>query len=268
MDHKNKFSYKPYEIIEKTELAPETFLFKLKGKFKFNPGQFVQVSVPRFGEATFAPCSDTENTDSFELCIRAAGSTTDQMVQKLVGDELLVRGPYGNGWPVGKLVEKDILIIAGGIGLVPMRALMHQILKYRSEFRKVYLVCGFKSDQHIIFEEDLKAWQKKITGLEVCVEHAGRDFWGHHGLVTEPLKKIKFNPKKLKVLICGPEVMTGFCLEELLGKGVKEENIYISYERRMECGIGVCQHCNIGKYLVCKDGPVFSWDKIKDELTK
>lgn len=261
------FNYKEYEIIGKVALAPDTVLFRLKGAIKFNPGQFVEVSLPRFGEGTFAVCSDPEEKKFFELCVRSCGNLSNQLIKLLPGDFINLRGPYGNGWPIGKLIGKNIILIAGGMGMVPIRPLVYELLQYRSDFKKIYLFGGFKTPHHVLFEEELKKWQNKID-LEICVEHTERNFWCKHSMITDPLKEIKIEKKKTVVLICGPEVMVPFCNEILIKKGMKEKDIYISFERRMECGIGVCQHCNIGKYLVCKDGPVFSYEKIKNEIGK
>lgn len=266
MKNKN-FQYKDYKILGKKEFTPDTFLFRLEGKLDFSPGQFVQVGLPHIGEVTFAPCSNSEEIKYFELCVRASGATTNGIVKLLPNDSMKIRGPYGNGWPLPKLLGKNILIIAGGLGLIPLRPLIFQLLKYRTEFKTIKFVYGAKSDQHLLFSDDLLSWQKKLTFLDACVEHACQGFWGQTGMITKPLEKLNIS-KNTIILICGPEVMVPYCNEILLKKGVLEKDIYISFERRMECGIGVCQHCNIGKYKVCEDGPVFRLDIIKSELTK
>lgn len=262
------FAYKEYEIIAKEELAPETFLFSIKGTMEFNPGQFVQTALDHYGEATFAICSDPEQEKSFDVCIRAAGSTTTKMIELTPGDYLKIRGPYGNGWPISKLIGKNVVLIAGGMGIVPLKPLFFNLLRYRSEFKKISLVAGFRTDHHVIFNEELKGLKNKFDTLKIMVEHASRDFWGNHGMITDALEAMELDSKKTIVLMCGPEVMVPFCNKILFEKNIPEENIYISFERRMECGIGVCQHCNIGKYLVCENGPVFRFDKIKKELNK
>ena len=268
-NHKKNIKYKEYEIIAKTIINSDTVLFKFKGKFKFNPGQFVQVMLPHFGEATFAICSSPENTKEFEICIRACGNTTNQLIKKLPKETMLIRGPYGNGWPVSKFFGKNLILIAGGMGLVPIRPLILQILKYRREFKNIHLILGFKHQSQILFEEDLKNWKSKFNSMELYTENGQSNFWEKRGLITEPIKNLKIkSTKNLNVALCGPEIMFDFCIEELLKKGVKEKDIFVSFERRMECGIGVCQHCNIGKFLVCKDGPVFRWDIIKEEINK
>jgi NAD(P)H-flavin reductase len=177
-----------------------------------------------------------------------------------------LRGPYGNGWPIVKLLGQELVLIAGGIGLIPLRPLIFELIRNKSEFKNITLVVGAKTDQHILFHNDLLDWKDKIFSLEAVVEKKSRVFWGKRGMITEPLMNMKIN-KKAVALICGPEIMVPYCIEALQKNEIADKNILISFERRMECGIGICQHCNIGKYLVCRDGPVFSWDKIKGELT-
>lgn len=267
MTKTKNLKYKPHKIISKTEPIEDVFLFRLKGRLNFSAGQFVQTALPDYGEITVAPTSDPEEKEYFELAIRGCGNTSNKIIKMVPGDDLLVRGPYGNGWPMATALGKDLVLIAGGIGLIPLRPLIFQILKYRSEFGKISLIYGTKSEESFLFEEDLKNWRKKITIVPVA-EHASLDFWGERGMITEPLKNISLRPNKSIIFICGPEVMCPYCIDILTKKKIAEKNIYISYERRMECGVGICQHCNIGKFLVCRDGPVFSYDKIKGELGK
>jgi NAD(P)H-flavin reductase len=247
---------------------PSTFLFRFKGKMKFEPGQFVQAALDHFGEVTLAPCSDPQIKDSFELCIRGVGSTTNEMVKLLPGDKLKIRGPYGIGWPLLDLNWHDIVIITGGLGLVPLRPLIFELLKNRINYNKISIFAGFKSSDHILFEKDLLEWKKAKIEVNAVCELATDDFWGTKGLITAPLAAAKLNAKKTTVLICGPEVMVPYCNEILFEKNITSKQIYISYERRMECGIGVCQHCSCGKLLVCTDGPVFRFDRIEKEILK
>lgn len=263
----NSFIIKNHKIIDKKEVAPQIFVFNLENKINFKPGQFIETSLPHIGEATFVPCSDPRLEDGFELCIKACGSTTDAIGKLLPGDTMQIRGPYGNGWPIEKLKGKNIVLVAGGLGLVPLRPLIIEILKNRRSFGNISLYGGFRTDLHVLFQEDLKKWSKYID-INIYTEQISSNKNYHHGLITEPLKTTNFNSKNTVFLICGPETMLPFVLEAVSEHKIPEDQIYISFERRMECGIGVCQHCNIGKYLVCQDGPVFAYDKIKDELTK
>ncbi len=261
------FKFEEFEILKKEEVAPATFLFDLKGQFRFHPGQFVQVALDHHGEATFAPCSDPDEKNFWQLCIRGSGATTNQIIKLVPGDKMKVRGPYGNGWPLGKLIEREVILIAGGLGLIPFRPLIFELIRNKSEFKKISLIVGAKADSFILFKDDLTVWSKKLNNLEIYVEHKERTFSCQKGMITEPLKKMR--PSKNTIaLICGPEVMVPYCNDILISQEITEKNIYISFERRMECGIGICQHCNIGKYLVCRNGPVFSLDKIKSELLK
>ncbi|MFA6963431.1 MAG: FAD/NAD(P)-binding protein [Patescibacteria group bacterium] len=259
------FASKKYTISAKTEVAPSTFLFRLRGNLKFMPGQIVEISSDHFGEATFAPCSSPSNEKYFEICIRNCGSTSHHLADLMPGDEMSVRGPYGIGWPIEKLRGKEIVMIAGGLGLVPLRPLISSMLEKNQ--KNIAVVAGFRSSEHLLFENDLKSWSK-IFKVHAMTEVATERFWGEKGLITDGIEKLKLNHKKTVALICGPEVMVPFCIEELAKKGIQDNQIFISYERRMECGIGICQHCSIGKYLVCKDGPVFAYDKIKGEIGK
>jgi NAD(P)H-flavin reductase len=258
---------KEYEILTKDYMAPTIFNFKLNGRLSFQPGQFVQASIPHIGEATFAPCSNPDQKDSFELCIRGCGSTTDALISLLPGDKIKVRGPFGNGWPIEKLKKQDIIMIAGGMGLIPLRPLLYRILKERRKYGRVFLFGGFRTQEHVLFKDDLRDWDKKVS-LNIYLEQLTKDTFYKQGLITEPLKEAKFNTKKSLILICGPEIMIPFVLDVLSNKGFRDDQIFISYERRMECGIGICQHCNVGKYLVCKDGPVFRYDQIRPEVNK
>ncbi|MCL5410806.1 MAG: FAD/NAD(P)-binding protein [Patescibacteria group bacterium] len=267
MKNNKGFAYKEYEIISKEELAPDSFLFSLKGEFKSEPGQFIQAALDHYGEATFAICSDPEQKKSFDICIRAAGGTTNRMIELSPRDLLKIRGPYGNGWPISKLLGKNVILIAGGMGLVPLKPLIFNLIRYKSEFKKIYVVAGFKTDHHVLFKDELEQLRKKIN-IKVMAEHSSGGFWGGQGLITEALETIVLDGKKTIVLMCGPEIMIPHCNDVLFKKGIPEENIYISFERRMECGIGICQHCNIGKFKVCDNGPVFRFDEIKNEIGK
>ncbi|MFA7243973.1 MAG: FAD/NAD(P)-binding protein [Patescibacteria group bacterium] len=261
------FSYREYKITNKTEVAPDTFLFRLRGKLKFDPGQFVQVKFPHIGEVTLVPCSKKDEKTYFELCVRRAGNTTEKISEKVPGDSMFVRGPYGHGWPIGKTLEKDILLISGGIGIIPLMPLMDELVKYRGNFGKIYFLAGFKTPHHVMFEQDLLRYKKKISYFKVAVEKTDRDWWGENCMITDLIKNTNLSPN-INVFLCGPEIMFRPCVDVLLQKKINPKNIYVSFERRMECGIGFCQHCTIGKYKVCEDGPIFTWSKIAPELEK
>lgn len=265
---KNIFEYKKYKILERNDIAPETVLYKISGYIKHEPGQFFQIAVPHMGEATFAPCSDLSNTNYFEICVRAAGSTTNQMIKLLPGDTLDIRGPYGNSWPIGTFIGKNVILIIGGMGIVPLRPLIFELIKYKKEFKKIYILAGFKTPAHVLFNDDFISWKNHFEYVNVAVEKISSNWWGDKGQITEILKRINLDAKKSLVAMCGPDIMYKYVNEVLYNKEITDKQIFVSMERRMECGVGLCQHCNIGKYLVCKDGPVFRWDMIKGEIDK
>lgn len=268
MKNNKGFEFKSYKIVDKDQVTDDTTVLTIVGKLKFEPGQFVQVGLPHFGEAPFVPCSDKDNKENFSLCIRDQGSTSGALTRLQVGEEIFLRGPYGNGWPMGKLIGKNILLVVGGMGIVPIRPLVFELLKYKREFKKISLLAGFKTPHNVLFNDDFLAWKNKLDYMQVAVEKDDKDWWGESGMITELIKSVKLNDNTV-VLMCGPEIMFKFCNEIICGpKKIKKENVYLSLERRMECGIGLCQHCNIGEYYVCKDGPVFRLDKIEKEINK
>ena len=256
---------KKFKILEKETIAEDTFLFRIEGKISFNPGQFLQVSLLHFGEATYAICSNPREKEFFEICVRGCGNTSNALIKLLPGDDIYVRGPYGNGWPTDLLRNHDIVLVTGGMGIVPIRPLIFQLLD--KKIKNISLFAGFKSHENVLFESDLLDWKKKINVM-AAAEYSSSSFWGEKGLITQLVAAHHFKASKTIIFMCGPEAMCPYCNEELFKKGIKENQIFISFERKMGCGVGVCQHCNIGKYLVCEDGPVFRLDIIKNELRK
>lgn len=261
------FKHKEYIIISKSEIAPDTFLFRLKGRLNFKPGQFVQVKLPHIGEVTLVPCSSPYEKTFFDLCVRSAGNTTQKLTEKPLGDSLLIRGPYGNGWPIDAAADKNVILISGGIGIIPIRPLIIQLLKFREGLGKISLLAGFKTPAHVMFGNELHSLKKQFGYLKVAVEKTDRNWWGENCIITELVGKVKADASTI-IFICGPEVMFKPIIDILLKKKVNPKNIYSSFERRMECGVGLCQHCTIGKYKVCEDGPIFSWKKIEPEISK
>ncbi|MDO8444235.1 MAG: FAD/NAD(P)-binding protein [bacterium] len=261
-----EFTTTEYEIIDKEMLTDDVALFQIKGRLDFKPGQFVEVTMPHFGNITLAPCSNPADKKEFELCVRAVGNTSDAFLKLLPGDKINLRGPYGNGWPTNKLFRHDLIIIAGGIGFASLRSVVFD-LEDKIYFSKVRIFSGFKKPEDVLFKADLQRWQKKFK-VSVAVEHIDSNSRAERGMITDLIEKTRLNHQKSLVLMCGPELMYPHCVEALNRKGILSKQIYVSLERRMECGIGLCQHCSCGKYLVCHDGPVFRYDQIKDELNK
>ena len=249
-----------------------TLHYKNNAKFDFIPGQFIMAGVVGYGEAPFDICSDPTQNKKFQISVRACGSLTNKMHTLKKGDILTVRGPYGNGLPhIEKLPKKNIVFVGGGCGFVTSRAFILKFIKDKLyKDRKMQLFYGVKSDDLILFKNDFKNWHKNEIDLFVALEK-GTDTpickddtcKFAKGMVTDLFTKYK--PLiDATYIMCGPPIMYKFVIAKLLELGVMPEDIYISLERRMHCGLGVCQHCAIGPYYVCKDGPVFRYDKIKD----
>ena len=238
-------------------------------KFNFKPGQFIELSISGFGEAPFAPCNAPEN-DFFELFIRDVGLLTHKLHSLKVGDEVDIRGPYGNGWPLDKLgaspqdnKNKNLLIVVGGLGLIPLRTLILGKDEFLGKDTKVQIFYGAKTPNEMLFRHEYSAWQKKNIELRLTIDKEHSGWSGDVGLVTTLFDKYDVVSNSA-VFLCGPPVMYKFALEKLKTKGLADENIYLSLERRMHCGLGVCQHCAVGPYYTCQDGPIFSYAQLKN----
>ena len=261
------FQTKKYEILSKKIIAPKTAFLELDGHLPFRPGQFIEANLEHIGNATLAPCSNPKDKKKFELCIKAVGNTTNKLIELLPGDHLDIRGPYGNSWKFENTIGAEIIIVTGGIGLAPLRPLLLELENKKILLSKITLICGFRSTENILFLEDLVRWKKRFQ-VRAIVEFSHRKSVATIGSVSDVINSTKILPNKTQVMMCGPEPMYGVCADLLLKKGMTENNIFASLERRMECGLGLCQHCSCGSKLVCQDGPIFRWDKIKNELNK
>jgi len=241
------------------------FRFELGKKIKYQPGQFVELSLPGFGEAPFAPCGDAKE-NYIELCVRNAGKLTAKLHEMKVGDKVGLRGPFGNGvWPLNKYdfkKQKNLFIAVGGLGFVPLRTLILGKDDLLGSGTKVQIFYGAKSPDDMLFRHEYDRWKKQNIQLELTVDKECVGWKGCTGLVTTLFDKHEVVQNSV-AFICGPPVMYRPILEKLQKLGFADEDIYLSLERRMHCGIGVCQHCAVGPYYTCKDGPVFSWAQLK-----
>jgi NAD(P)H-flavin reductase len=251
-----------------------TYAFSVDSVFSARPGQFNMVGYPGVGEAPVS-FSSVPHNGSFEHTIKAVGRVTGFLSGFKKGDELFLRGPYGKGWPMKNAEGKDIILIAGGVGLAPMRPVVQRILEERELFGDVNLIYGARNEQNLLFMHEFGAWGKSIS-LHLAVDEvsqhppvSNRDGKGikggrkyHVGLVTDLLEKVKPGPDTL-AFVCGPEIMMRFVCRGLVMQGVPNSKIYVSIERRMKCGIAHCGHCQYFGLFVCKDGPVFSYDEIR-----
>ncbi|KXB08300.1 oxidoreductase [candidate division MSBL1 archaeon SCGC-AAA382M17] len=230
------------------------------------PGQFVQVYVPGFGEAPISITSSPTKEGPFELCVRAVGNVTNALHSLEVGDNIGIRGPYGNGFDVGFFEGKDMLFVAGGLGLAPLRSLINYVVDNREDYGKVTTLYGCKTPLDLLFEGELKRWEESdVMDFSVTVDKCPVNVtWNDNvGVITELIPGIDVDPEGTYSAVCGPPVMYKFVIQELKEKEIPDNHIFLSLERRMRCGVGECGHCQIGEFYACIDGPVFNYSDIK-----
>jgi sulfite reductase subunit B len=228
------------------------------------PGQFVEVSIFGYGEAPISICSSPTKMPNFELTVRKAGKLTEKMHSLKEGSKLGIRGPYGNGFDVKKFEGKDILFICGGIGLAPLKSLIDYSLDNRKKYRRIIILYGTKSPVEILFKKDIKMWQEsKEIEFHVTVDRPDEYWKGNIGVITTLIPSIELELNNTVAAIVGPPIMYKFVIMALKGKRMPDENIYLSLERRMKCGVGKCGHCQINNIYVCQDGPVFHYPYVK-----
>lgn len=230
------------------------------GTLGHSPGQFVQLSVFGYGEAPISVCSSPTH-GNFELCVREVGVVTKAIHDLKPGDWVGVRGPYGNGFPVDKLHGADLVIVAGGIGLAPLRSLIEYVRDFRDLFGELKVIYGVRNPSAILFKDDIRTWQSDSSMDFIVIVDSPDETWtGPTGVVTLPIRDLEldFGSQPVAVVV-GPPVMYKFVALELFKKGFTQDRIYFSLERRFRCGVGKCGHCQLDDLYVCQDGPVFRY---------
>jgi len=234
-------------------------------EFKFETGQFVELTLPGEGEAPFTPSSSPADTRRMEITIMKAGRVTGLLHECKKGQKLGIRGPYGNGYPIEDFVGKEVYIVGGGVGLAPIRSLFLTLVNRIKDFKTVVCRYGARTPEDFIYKKALFSSWQKINGVNIklTVDEANGQWKGNVGVVTTILKPDDVDVKNAVAVVCGPPIMMKFATLKLLEFGFAAEDIYLSMEKNMSCGFGKCGHCMIGKFYVCKDGPVFTYDQIK-----
>lgn len=228
------------------------------------PGQFVEVSLFGVGEAPFSISSSPTRKGTFELGIRKVGLLTEKLTDLKPGDKLGIRGPFGRGVDVARFKGKDVLVVAGGIGLVPMRSLINYVLDRREDFGRLIICYGSRSDEELLFTEELAAWEKDPgVDFHVTVDRGSPAWTGRTGVITTLIPGLELELGRTVCCVCGPPVMYRFVLLALKSRGLSDKSIYMSLERRMKCGVGKCGHCQINHSYVCQDGPVYHYPDLK-----
>ena len=261
--------YKPSEaqiqdIIVETGVI-KTFVIKPKEKFEFKTGQFIELTLPGEGEAPFTPSSDPNIKDKIEVTIMKAGRITSCLHAAKENIPIGIRGPYGKGYPLEKFYGKDVLIVGGGVGLAPLRSLLFSLFYEINKVNKIVLRYGARSPNDIIYKNSFAEWSKKEKVDIVTTVDVGDETWtGNVGLITTILNDLPVDLRKAVAIVCGPPVMMKFVTLKLLDLGFRPEDIYLSMEKNMSCGLGKCGHCRLGSYYICRDGPVFTYEQLKD----
>ncbi|MEW6071723.1 MAG: FAD/NAD(P)-binding protein [Planctomycetota bacterium] len=231
-----------------------------RARFSFRPGQFVMVEVPGFGEVPISISSSSSHAGHLELCIREAGLVTSVLHRARRGARVGIRGPFGTHFPVEEMKGQNVLLIAGGLGLAPLRAPIYYVTENRADYDRVHILYGTANPSQLLFEYQYEQW-RRIDGvnLSVIVDKADRDWKGEVGLVTKLLDRLDVPMDRTYAIVCGPPVMFKFVCRRLSELGMPRARMFVSLERRMHCGMGKCCRCNIGSTFVCMDGPVFDF---------
>jgi NAD(P)H-flavin reductase len=259
----------PMRILALQRENSDVFTFDLEAPpdFRFTPGQFNMLYEFGVGEVALSISGEPAKQERIVHTIREVGTVTRALAKRKVGDFVGLRGPFGRGWPMQEARGQDLVIIAGGVGLPPLRPAIYQALAQRSDYRRLIVLYGARTPADRVFAEELDTWSRN-TSLELwqTVDRADRSWTQSVGVVPALIEKAKLEVKNCMVWMCGPEVMLRFAVRELMRLGVAQEQVYVSLERNMKCALGFCGHCQYGPHFVCKDGPVFRLDQIANLL--
>ncbi len=247
------------KIVQHTEIE---YTFSMVYSGTVVPGQFFEVSIPKFGECPISVSGITDET--IDLTIRKVGQVTNELFKFKEGEGFFIRGPYGNGFDIENYKGKHLVIVAGGSGLAPVKGIVDQVYNNQGLISSFDLIAGFKSPEHILFKNDLDNWDSSPLNIIKTVDGAEKGYSGDVGLVTEYIPDLEINDMgNVEVVIVGPPMMMKFTVEAFIKKGVPEEKIWVSYERKMHCGLGKCGGCRMDSKYICLDGPVFNYVEAK-----
>lgn len=264
--------YRPENAIIKSikketyDVKTYTFTFEEKrNTFSFRPGQFIMLSIFCIGEAPFSLCSNPNDNGTLTSTIKNVGNLTRVLDGLSEGDVVGVRGPYGTSWPLEEVRKKNILIVAGGIGIAPLRALIMYVADNRRDYGDIEILYGARKPDDLVFTDEFNNWNSiSNTDLRLTVDSVPKESsWSHNvGVVTTLFEKMHTTSNNTIVMTCGPEIMMRFVVKGLVHRGFTKDQIFVSLERQMKCGIGICGHCQLGTKFVCKEGPVFRLSEI------
>ncbi len=234
-----------------------------RAAYRFSPGQFNMLYLPGAGEIAISISDDPRNQESCAHTVREAGNVTRTLAGMKAGDTLGLRGPFGTGWPLAECIGHDVILVAGGIGLAPLRPAIYALLRHHRQFGRLHLLYGARSPDSMLYTDEYDAWSQAGLNVHTTVDRSGPGWLGNVGVVTLLLDRLQtFAARNTVLLCCGPEVMMRFTATAAMNRGLDASRIWISMERNMQCAVGLCGHCQLGPDFVCKDGPVFPYDRM------
>ncbi len=243
----------------------KTFIVRPDPPIQFLAGQFMQLTVPGIGEAPFTPSSSPYEPEVMEITVLKAGMVTEALHNLKPGDTVGLRGPFGKGYPKDKFYGKEVLVVGGGVGLAPLRSLILSLMHDRDQIKRMSIKYGAKNPNELVYRRMFEEWSRcDKVDMTVTIDSPAKGWDGRVGLVTELLKDLDIDRPNCYVVSCGPEIMLKFVTMTLLDVGFEPGQIYLSMNRNMSCGMGICGRCNVGPYYLCKDGPDMNYDKIKN----
>jgi len=259
-----------FRLVDRRQDTPDTFTMMLEPadgvRLEFIPGQFTMLSAFGVGEVPISVSSASNDDGPLQHTIRDVGAVTHSLSNISVGEMVGVRGPYGTGWEVADGAGGDVVLVAGGIGLAPLRPAMLEVLRHRQRYGRVVLLYGSRSPEDRLFNDELKRWANLGVEVLVTVDYGTSAWNGRVGLVTSLIARAGFHPRSALALVCGPEIMMRFTAAALIERGVPEDRVRVSLERNMRCGVGLCGHCQYRELFVCLDGPVLPYARVSGLL--
>lgn len=263
---------RPFRVAARRRDLADTFTLELEATdglpFTFQPGQFNMLYAFGAGESPISISGDASRTDRLVHTVRAVGTVTDRLQALRKGDTVGVRGPFGSAWPLAPARGHDVVIVAGGIGLAPLRPAILHVLANRADYGRVVILYGTRTPADILFQKELEKWRGRFdVFVDVTVDRADARWGGKVGVVPKLIEKATFSPDDTVAMICGPEIMMHYSVQALRNAGVEGNGTYVSLERSMKCAVGFCGHCQFGPRFICKDGPVFAHAAVQDHLS-
>ena len=269
-DFTDPMTPKTYRIERLTRDLRDTFTLELLpedagNKLAFAPGQFNMLYQFGVGEVPISISGDADKPERLVHTIRAVGTVTSAMARLKKGATVGVRGPFGSSWPVAQAEGNDIIIVAGGIGLAPLRPAIYHVLSQRERYGRFVILYGARTPKDILYRRELERWSARLdVFVDVTVDQAAGPWRGDVGVVTHLVERAGFDPHHATAMVCGPEIMMRYAVQALNDRGLSDAQIYVSLERNMKCAIGFCGHCQLGSHFICRDGPVFSYDRLRN----